>query len=68
MTEQPKNTVSISPTVELQEMAAHLSYFRNRSLIQAQAIAEATARISELERQIAEMPPAPPAETKKGAA
>jgi hypothetical protein len=61
-----QNSIPISPTVELQETMAQLLYFRNRSLIQAQAISDAVARIAELERQIAEMPP-PSAETKKGA-
>jgi hypothetical protein len=62
-----QNSIPISPTVELQETVAHLSYFRNRSLIQAQAIAEAAARIAELERQIAEMQPPSPAENNEGA-
>ncbi len=58
MTQQ--NSIAISPTVELQEMGALVAHYRNRSLIQAQAIAEATARIAELERQIAELQSAPP--------
>jgi hypothetical protein len=61
-----QNSIPISPTVELQETMAQLLYFRNRSLIQAQAISDAVARIAELEQQIAEMQPPPTAETKKG--
>lgn len=57
--QQSQNSIPISPTVELQEMAAQLVYFRNRSLIQAQAIAEATAKIAELEAEIAASKPTP---------
>lgn len=67
MSHQSHNSIPISPTVELQEMGALVAHYRNRSLIQAQAIAEAAARIAELERQISEMPPPPPAENDEGA-
>ncbi len=69
MTQQSQhsqNSIPISPTVELQEMAALVSHYRNRSLIQAQAIAEATAEIAALKAEI-EALKSPPADTKEGA-
>lgn len=42
-------TVAIDPAVALAEAHALVEHYRNRSLIQAQAIADLQARITELE-------------------
>ena len=47
------NQIPISPAVELQEMAALVSHYRNRCLIQAQAIAELTSEITTLKARLA---------------
>ena len=43
------HTVNISPNVALSEADAMIAFLRQRSLIQAQAIADLQARITELE-------------------
>lgn len=48
-------TVSISPTVALAETRAELEHFRNRSLIQAQAIADLQAQVAAASERIAHL-------------
>lgn len=47
--------VSISPNVALAESRAELEHFRNRSLIQAQAIADLQAQVAALSERNAHL-------------
>ena len=51
----PDNLVPIDLTVELREQAALTEYYRNRTLIMAQALTEARAAIEQLETQVGEL-------------